>query len=114
MRGDCTYGAQEKIRQTAGYYIGALRGDAGQWAGQARAAGWTVVSSPQPRSVVVYPGGVGHVAWVDSVSGNTLTTITDMNGGTGGTSYPYKTSKFGQWDTRKVPHRASMQYILIP
>lgn len=113
LRGYCTYGAQEKIRQAAGYYIGALNGDAGRWADQARAARWTVVTSPQPRSVVVYPGGVGHVAWVDAVNGSTLTII-DMNGGTGGMSYPYKTSKFGQWDTRQSQHRAGMQYILIP
>ncbi|WP_345314447.1 CHAP domain-containing protein [Gordonia alkaliphila] len=117
LRGYCTYGAQEMIRRAAGYYIGALRGNAGQWADQARAARWTVVSSPQPRSVVVYPssivGGVGHVAWVDAVKGNTLT-ITDMNGGTGGATYPYKTSKFGVFDTRPSQHRPGMQYILIP
>jgi hypothetical protein len=64
--GYCTWGAQELIHDHTGYYIKALTGEAGNWANQAEAAGWTVVGDAQPHSIAVFSsalaGGVGHVA----------------------------------------------------
>ena len=116
--GYCTWGAQEQIRVHAGYYVRALTGNAEEWANQARAAGWTVVGEPQPRSIVVYSsslvGGVGHVAWVDAVDGGDLTII-EMNFGTGATAAnDFRTSGFRQFDTRTTRDVPGMSYILIP
>jgi surface antigen len=116
--GYCTWGAQEQIHAHTGYYVKALTGNAENWANQAQAAGWTVVSDAQPRSIAVFSsslvGGVGHVAWVDAVNGNTIT-ITEMNTGYGATAANgYRTTGFYQFDTRTVRHVPGMSYILIP
>ncbi|MET9327804.1 CHAP domain-containing protein [Tsukamurella sp. NPDC003166] len=107
--GECTYGAQEMIHRNAGYYIPALNGPARTWAGQARADGWTVTSSPQARSVVVFAPGVnqadgtnGHVAWVNRVEGNTIY-VSQWN---------YAGKRYETQGTYR--HMAGMQYILIP
>lgn len=111
--GQCTDSAQQKIKQNAGYYIPALRGNAMKWADQARAAGWTVVADAQPRSVVVFQpgvqhaGGVGHVAWVDSVQNRAdgrYISVTEMNYG----------GNVGKWHTRTIKDIPGMSYILIP
>lgn len=116
--GYCTWGAQEKVHSNAGYYISALTGSADQWDDQARAAGWSVVLDAQPRSIVVFDrslvGGVGHVAWVDSVNGRDVS-ITEMNYGQGATAANgYRTVGFNQWHTRHVADVPGMSYILIP
>lgn len=116
--GYCTWGAQEQIHAHTGYYIKALTGNAETWAGQAEAAGWTVVTDARPHSIAVFDsalvGGVGHVAWVDSVNGNTLT-ITEMNTGYGGSdANGYRTTGFHQFDTRTVQAVPGISYILIP
>ncbi|WP_029244728.1 CHAP domain-containing protein, partial [Streptococcus sobrinus] len=51
-------------------------GNANQWGSSAVAAGHTTGSTPQVGSVVVWPndgGGYGHVAYVTSVNGSTVT-----------------------------------------
>lgn len=116
--GYCTWGAQELIHRHAGYYVAALTGNAELWAGQAQSAGWTVVNDAQPRSVAVYGsslvGGVGHVAWVDAVDGGTLT-ISEMNYGYGATAANgYRTTGFGEFDTRTAEALPGISYILIP
>lgn len=116
--GYCTWGAQELIHANAGYYVQALTGNAELWANLARSGGWTVVSEAQPRSVAVFSsalvGGVGHVAWVDSVDGGVLT-ISEMNYGYGATpANGYRTTGFGEFDTRTIPELPGMSYILIP
>ncbi len=116
--GYCTWGAQEKVRANAGYYISALTGGADQWDDQARAAGWKVVLDAQPRSIVVFErslvGGIGHVAWVDAVNGRDVT-ITEMNYGKGATEENgYRTVGFNQWHPRHVTDVPGMSYILIP
>lgn len=63
-----------------------------------------MVDNPQPHSVAVFSsslvGGVGHVAWVDAVNGNTIT-ITEMNSGYGANaSNGYSTTGFHEFDTR--------------
>ncbi|WNG81163.1 CHAP domain-containing protein [Mycobacterium sp. ITM-2016-00316] len=116
--GYCTWGAQEKVRANAGYYISALKGNAEQWDDQARAAGWKVVADAQPRSIVVFErslvGGVGHVAWVDAVNGRNVT-ITEINYGRGATAANgYRTVGFNRFTTRTVTDVPGMSYILVP
>lgn len=116
--GYCTWGAQEQIHVHTGYYVKALTGNAENWAGQAQAAGWTVVTDAQPRSIAVYSsslaGGVGHVAWVDAVNGGDIT-ITEMNFGPGATlANGYRTTGFREFDTRRARAVPGMSYILIP
>jgi surface antigen len=118
FEGYCTWGAQEQIHAHTGYYVRALTGNAENWASQAQAAGWTVVSEAQPRSIAVYSsalvGGVGHVAWVDAVNGADIT-ITEMNLGTGATAANgWRTTGFNQFDTRITKDSPGMSYILIP
>jgi surface antigen len=116
--GYCTWGAQELIHDHTGYYIRALNGNAQDWANEATAAGWTVVSDAQPHSVAVFSsalvGGVGHVAWVDAVNGWTMT-VTEMNVGSGATAANgYRTTGFDQFITRTVKQLPGVSYILIP
>ena len=117
--GYCTYGAQEQVHSNAGYYISALTGPAVAWADQARGAGWTVVSDPQARSLVVFDAAAagnpdGHVAWVDAVNGNNIT-ITEMNYGRGATAANgYHTVGFNKFDTRHIKSGPGLSYILIP
>lgn len=116
--GYCTWGAQEQIHDHTGYYVKALTGNAENWANQAAAAGWTVVDVAQPHSIAVFSsslvGGVGHVAWVDAVSGKYIT-ITEMNTGTGATvANGFRTTGFHVFDTRSVEAVPGMSYILIP
>jgi surface antigen len=121
--GYCTYGAQEQVKGNAGYYIAALTGNAEDWPAEARGAGWTVMADAQPRSIVVFDhslvGGVGHVAWVDSVdqrADGRYLSITEMNFGPGATaSNGYHTTGFNQIHTRtNVKDVPGMSYILIP
>ena len=116
--GYCTWGAQEQIHAHTGYYIKALTGNAETWVNQAEAAGWTVVGDAQPHSVAVFSsslvGGVGHVAWVDAVSGRAIT-ITEMNSGYGATAANgYHTSGFHEFDSRTLEAAPGISYILIP
>ena len=116
--GYCTWGAQEQIHDHTGYYIKALTGNAESWADQAAAGGWTVVADAQPHSIAVFStavvGGVGHVAWVDSVHGNNMT-ITEMNTDFGGSvADGYRTTGFNQFNTRTVKNAQGISYILIP
>lgn len=80
----------------------------------ARAAGWSVVERPEPRSIVVFAprvGGApanGHVAWVDTVAdrrdGQYLG-ITEVHGSGDG---------LNTWTSRQVRHLPGMSYILLP
>lgn len=116
--GYCTWGAQELIHAHTGYYVAALTGNAEIWASQAGAAGWTVVSEAQPRSIAVYSsalvGGVGHVAWVDVVDAGEMA-ITEMNFGPGASAANgFRTAGFGAFDSRTVREIPGVSYILIP
>jgi surface antigen len=116
--GYCTWGAQEQIHAHTGYYIKALTGNAENWATQAEAAGWTVVGDAQPHSIAVFSsslvGGVGHVAWVDAVSGRAIT-ITEMNTGYEATAANgFRSTGFHEFDTRTVEAVPGISYIVIP
>lgn len=57
----------------------AWSGDAWQWYGNAVAAGYAVGSQPVPGSIMVtWESGWGHVAYVESVNGNSFT-VSEMN-----------------------------------
>jgi surface antigen len=112
--GQCTDGALQKWFQASGSYP-ALSGNAKDWAASARAAGWTVVDDPQPRSLVVFQPGVqgagdiGHVAWVNSTSPHAdgiYINITEMNNSQHG--------GVGAWFSREVKNVPNMSYILLP
>ena len=119
--GYCTYGAQEFVKRNAGYYLNETR-HAMYWDDDARARGWKVVLDAEPRSVVVFEpsvvGGVGHVAWVNSVdkrSDGRYINITEMNYGAGGTeANGYRTKGFNKENNRIVKDVPGMSYILIP
>lgn len=116
--GYCTWGAQEQIHFHTGFYVKALTGNAEVWAVQAQAAGWTVVDEPEPHSIAVYGsalvGGVGHVAWVETVNGGDLT-ITEMNFGPGASeANGFRTAGFDEFSTRNARAVPGMSYILIP
>ena len=58
-------------------------GDAGSWAGSAKARGYTVSPTPRKNSVAVYSFGkgmiYGHVMWVEEVLSNTSIVVSDYN-----------------------------------
>jgi surface antigen len=88
-----------------------MGGNALEWTNTAAAAGYTVVDTPQDRSIVVFQpgvagaGGYGHVAWVDSVSsGGQFIHVTEMNGLAGE----------GLWNGRDIQNVPGMAYVLLP
>jgi surface antigen len=92
----------------------ALTGPPKDWANSARATGWTVVESPETRSIVVFAPGVdgappsGRVAWVDTTASHRdglYISITEMRGNGDG---------LNSWTSRKVKHVPGMSYILLP
>lgn len=111
--GNCTWGAYYQWWRATGYYP-ALWGNAKDWAGSARATGWTVVYDAQPRSIVVFQPRVwganatyGHVGWVTSVqrrADGLYVTFIEMNALAG----------FNRWNYRTVKDVPGMQYILAP
>lgn len=89
--GVCTYWANLHYHQLTGVWV-SWHGNAYQWAEGARLAGWHVSSTPHvPSIIVLQPGvqgasGAGHVAVVESASGNTAHT-SNMNWYTNGGGY---------------------------
>lgn len=69
---ECVSYAAWRVYSAYGYmpYWGG-RGNAKQWPANARAAGYTVSSTPKVGSVGISMGGAyGHAVWVEAVSGN--------------------------------------------
>lgn len=108
-RGQCTWGALAKWKASEGYYPSGWTGNASSWGWAAQGAGYTVGSTPRTRSFVVMQPGVhgsssaGHVAWVTSVDGNTITVV-EMNALAG----PFN------FNTRTLTHLRGMRYIYAP
>lgn len=69
---ECVSYAAWKVYSTYGYMPNwAGRGNANQWLANARAAGYTVTSTPKAGAVGISMAGVwGHAVWVEAVSGN--------------------------------------------
>lgn len=81
--GYCTYWANLHYHDLSGHWV-AWRGNADAWVAGARMAGWNVSQTPHAPSIIVLMDGVqgasyvGHVAVVESVSGNVAHT-SNMN-----------------------------------
>jgi surface antigen len=117
--GQCTWGADNLAHlymesdpsvYPAGHDFIDVWGNADQWAGSAKANGWTVTSQVALHSIVVFQPGVqgassdyGHVAWVTAVYSNGTFQIEEMNA-TAGPNYDYRT----------VADAAGESFILIP
>jgi surface antigen len=77
--GQCTYWANMRYHQLTGHWVPWL-GNAAQWSYQAAAYGWVVSSTPHVPSIMVLQpyvqgaGAYGHVAIVESINGNDITT----------------------------------------
>ncbi len=95
----CTAYALDRMHDATGLWM-KVTGNAGQWADQARTAGWTVGTAPSARAVMVMPNAsgyrytvrddgksasyttavnvVGHVAWVEQINGD-WALVSDQN-----------------------------------
>ena len=113
VQGQCTWFADYEFHAYSGLWPNFVwtvdNGNAEYWAQNAAHNGWTVTATPSVDSVAVFQpgqngaGSVGHVAWVTSVSGGSIT-IYEMNGTLG----PY------QEDYRTIVPAAGVRYILAP
>lgn len=75
--GQCTWGAKSMASWVGNYW-----GNANQWGASARAAGYSVGTTPRVGAVVVWPydgGGYGHVAVVTSVANNSSIQVMESN-----------------------------------
>lgn len=96
---ECVSYAAWKVHQRYGNmpYWG-CRGNANQWDNNARAAGIPTGSTPRVGAVGVMNGGYyGHVAWVESVNGNTIR-VSQYNWGVRG-EYSEMTVSANAFDT---------------
>lgn len=74
--GWCTWWVKEKRPDIGGYW-----GNAVNWLSSASAAGYSIGSAPAAGAIAYSPeGSYGHVAYVESVNGNTVT-ISEMGYG---------------------------------
>lgn len=103
--GNCTYWVY-LLRAKVNQPIPGTWGNAITWAIRAKADGWQVDQTPSIDAIMVdenAPGGLGHVAFVESV--NPLTgswTISEMN-----------RVGFDEVDTRVMPASSAKSYLFI-
>ncbi len=91
--GQCTYWANYRYHQLTGYWV-QWTGNADQWFLGAQKAGWDSAQTPPvgiPSIIVLMPyvqgaGWLGHVAVVESQTGNVVHT-SNMNWGYGGSTH---------------------------
>lgn len=72
---NCTWAAWQYAYERAGVALPGFTGNAIGWYDGAKAKGYTVSSVPREKSIAVWSGGsgnMGHVAYVDKVSGNRI------------------------------------------
>lgn len=75
--GQCTWGAKSMASWVGNYW-----GNANQWGASARAAGYSVGTTPRVGAVAVWPydgGGYGHVAVVTSVANDSSIQVMESN-----------------------------------
>lgn len=75
--GQCTWGVKSMASWVGNYW-----GNANQWGASARAAGYSVGTTPRVGAVAVWPydgGGYGHVAVVTSVANNSSIQVMESN-----------------------------------
>lgn len=86
--GDCTWYAFERRKQL-GKPVGNGWGNASNWAGQARSAGYSVSNSPSVGAIIQAHAwtnnawGMGHVGVVERINPDGSILISEMNFGTG-------------------------------
>jgi len=122
--GQCTYGADElfdaftkPLYKPNGEYLPNM-GNADSWAGNVP-KGWTVSSTPQYDSIIVFPANYisgepdGHVAWVTNIQaatgGGYDITVDEMNGTAGPGYFDYYT----YYVPTTYPNGGKAEYILV-
>lgn len=72
--GNCTSFVANRLHNVNHFEVPRALGNGGQWGNSARRLGYRVDSTPARGSVAYFDdGSYGHVAWVSSVSGSTVT-----------------------------------------
>lgn len=105
--GTCEWYVLDRFYKQAGVYP-QVSGNADNFANSAGQSGWTVSDAPRVGSIAVFQpgmngaGDVGHVAWVESISGNQIT-ISEMN-------FPNP----DQVTTRTIDPDNGVQYVYVP
>ncbi len=104
------YGCRQCVSYTA-YKVGAYTnkyprywGNANQWPGSARAAGYSTGSTPRVNSVgVISAGAYGHVVWIEAVNGDGTVDVSQYNyynaGGPGWGNYSKMRVSAATYDT---------------
>ena len=104
------YGCRQCVSYTA-YKVGAYTGNyprywgnANQWPGSARAAGYSTGSTPRANSVgVISAGAYGHVVWVEAVNNDGTVDVSQYNyynaGGPGWGNYSKMRVSAATYDT---------------
>lgn len=124
----CTYWAQERYHQLTGIWT-PCTGNAFQWPGQAKAAGWQVtLSPPQVPSIICLQAGAGqglisnfgHVAIVEKVNSDGSVTTSNYNWpiGTKNTTVAFRTGPgvsfiFASPDVGSIGTIQKVQTILL-
>ncbi len=77
--GNCTWWAWKQAKEEWGKKLPSW-GNAGRWAANARSSGYPVKGTPKSNTIGVntWIAGTGHVTWVRSVSGSTVS-VSEMN-----------------------------------
>ncbi len=102
--GQCTYYADFRYHQLAGFWV-PWGGDAWKWAAGARAYGWNVSSTPHVPSIIVLQPGVqgagyfGHVAVVERINQDGTVYTTSWNWYNNGGGW----ARWSWWDFRPGP-----------
>lgn len=97
---NCTDFVAWKLDTANGWYVGVSMGHARDWKAWAEARSYIVDMNPKMGSVAWWSGGYGHVAWVESVDGETVT-IQEYNTPAGS----------GNYNRRKIARSSVNGYI---
>lgn len=105
--GQCVSYTAWRIYKETGYQA-SWWGNANMWPASARRHGFSTGSTPRAGSIaVMYIGQYGHVAWVESVNGNTMV-ISQYNWPTASNGY-----RWGEYSRMEIPTSKFHEYIYI-